>query len=575
MKQRLWWLLVPAGIAVGIRAEQISIHTHTLENHWLDLAVGWSFIAAGLIAWRRTPSNRTGPLMIAVGFTWFIGNFANSGVPILFSLGSYDDVSQVILAHLLLAYPTGKLDRWERAVIVTAYVWALTLDTVQMLTFDPRTLFHCACLHSPLALFPNRSVFDKLDTAGPYVSGVVAAVVLSLLLRRYARSTPAMRRAMRPLWAASVLTAVVFVSEGVTSIVDPMSSAATITTVLQRVAELLIPIALVFGLLRSRLARSAVADLVTELAGPLPAGGLRDVLARTLGDPSLEIAYWIDDRGEYVDESGRRVDVSSPGERRVATTLEAGERPLAVLIHDPALLEDRRLVDAAGAAAQLALENERLHAEVRAQLEEVRSSRARIVRAADAERRRVERDLHDGAQQRLVTLSLALRMATEQLNGTDPAVRATLEEASGELGLALSELRELARGIHPSILTEAGLGPALESLAERSPVPAMIVEAPERRFSEEVEASAYFVVSESLANAAKHSGAGSVRIGAHVMNGWLLVEVIDDGIGGADPAKGSGLRGLADRVAAVGGRLTVRSSDGRGTRIEAVIPCAS
>jgi signal transduction histidine kinase len=234
------------------------------------------------------------------------------------------------------------------------------------------------------------------------------------------------------------------------------------------------------------------------------------------------------------------------------------------------------VVDAAGAAARLALENERLQAELRAQLEAVRASRARLVGTADAERRRLERDLHDGAQQRLITLSLALALARDQaVDSGDPQLSATLAEAVSEASLVLSELRELAHGLHPAILTEAGLGPALESLAERSSLPTTVICVPGERLPSPVEATAYFVASEALANAAKHSHASLIRLAASRTNGALVLEIADDGAGGADPAAGSGLRGLSDRVAAVGGSFQVTSTAGEGTRVTAEIPCGS
>jgi signal transduction histidine kinase len=222
---------------------------------------------------------------------------------------------------------------------------------------------------------------------------------------------------------------------------------------------------------------------------------------------------------------------------------------------------------------RLAVENERLQSEVERQLAEVRASRARIVEAGDAERKRLERDLHDGAQQRLVSLSLALRVARMKLgDDADPAMRLGLEQASEDARLALAELRELARGIHPAILTEAGLGAALESLADRSAVPVSVEGATGERFAPIVERTAYFVVSEALANVNKYAGGtrASVRLGRD--DGCLTVEVSDDGVGGADTARGSGLRGLADRLAAVDGTIAIDSPPGAGTRLVAVIP---
>ncbi len=225
------------------------------------------------------------------------------------------------------------------------------------------------------------------------------------------------------------------------------------------------------------------------------------------------------------------------------------------------------------AATRLAIENERLTAEVRTQLEEVRASRARIVVAGDAERRRVERDLHDGAQQRLVTLALALQVARGQVGASNEPLAGSLDRAGRELELALAELRELARGLHPTVLTEEGLAVAVEALADRTPVP-VTVRVPADRFRPEVEAAAYYVVAEALTNVVKYARASAVTLEIDQRDGVLAVQVADDGVGGANPAAGSGLRGLADRVAAIGGTLVVSSTPGAGTVVRAEIPCA-
>ena len=255
------------------------------------------------------------------------------------------------------------------------------------------------------------------------------------------------------------------------------------------------------------------------------------------------------------------------------TLLERDGVPLAAILHDPALLEDPGLVASVATAVRLTVENDRLQAEVRAQLAEVRESRARIVEATDAERRRIERDIHDGAQQRLVALSLAIGRARGQLGpAADPDLDTTLAQASEEVRSALAELRELARGIHPAILTEAGLGPAVRSLVDRSAVPTELDAELPGRLPDPIEATAYFVVSEALTNVAKHAAAGSARVALAVHDHTLTVEVRDDGCGGADPARGSGLRGLRDRVEAVGGKLETVSPAGGGTIVRASLP---
>jgi signal transduction histidine kinase len=288
------------------------------------------------------------------------------------------------------------------------------------------------------------------------------------------------------------------------------------------------------------------------------------------------VAYWAPTRDRFVDAAGEPMELPEDGAGQAVTLLERNGVREAAIIHDAILLEEPGLIASVAGAMRLAVENDRLTAAVEAQLAEVRASRARIVAAGDAERQRIERDLHDGAQQRLVALTLALRLARTRLGeDADPAARISLEQASEEAKAALAELRELARGIHPQVLTEAGLHAAVETLAARSPARVSVDIDPDARFAPAVEAIAYFVVSESLANIAKHAEAGAVRVRAGWQDGVLTVEIADDGRGGADPRTGTGLRGLLDRVSAVDGTLEVVSPPGVGTRIVARIPTAA
>jgi signal transduction histidine kinase len=256
------------------------------------------------------------------------------------------------------------------------------------------------------------------------------------------------------------------------------------------------------------------------------------------------------------------------------TRIEHQGRCVAAIVHDPALDEQPGLVTAAGDAAALALENERLDAELRARVEELQASRARIVQVGLEERRRLERDLHDGAQQRLVALRLQLRLAHDQA-AKDPAVtQRMLDGAMTELDEALAELRELARGIHPAVLADRGLEPALSALAGRAPLPVEVKSAPEERLPAPVEAAAYFVVAEALTNVARYAQASRASVAVERRNGHAVVEVRDDGVGGADPTRGTGLVGLQDRLSALDGRLEVESPSGGGTVVRADIPCA-
>jgi signal transduction histidine kinase len=398
---------------------------------------------------------------------------------------------------------------------------------------------------------------------------------VTLLLRKFVRATPRSRRILLPLLLAVGVAALRAFYEFLSTFGSDVPAVADYVYWWQVVGQIALSFAIVWGLLYSRLAAAHVADLMRDL-DRVPPERLQDSLARALDDPSLELAFWLPERNAYADATGRPVSLPTPGSRRAVTVLESDGEPLAALVHDPSLREDERLLDAAGAAARLALENARLQAELRAQLAQVQESRARIVAAGDDQRRRIERDIHDGAQQRLVALALELRAAQKRLGGElDPELDNVLADAVDELQLAVGELRELARGVHPAILTEEGLAAALESLADRTPIPVRIVTAPSDRLPSEIEGAAYFVACEALANAVKHAEATSVTIRASRRNGTLVVEVADDGVGGARVNGGSGLRGLSDRVEAHGGRLRIESPPGGGTRVIGELPYAS
>jgi signal transduction histidine kinase len=335
-----------------------------------------------------------------------------------------------------------------------------------------------------------------------------------------------------------------------------------------------IPAAFLAGLLRMRMHRSVVADLLVDLGrAPSPAR-TREILARALGDPTLEIAFWVPDAQRYVDECGQPVAlVGQARARRATSVLRRDGEPLAALSYDASLREDPKLVEAVATAARLSLDNARLQADLRAQLREVRASRARIVAADDAARRRFERDLHDGAQHRLVSLLLNMQLARR---GCDVgAAGPLLDQVEHELGETLHELRALAAGLLPPALAEYGLEAAVGELAGRLPLRVDVTELPTARLPEPVEVAAYFLVAEALTNAAKHAGASVATVRVRADAGLVRVEVGDDGVGGACEDGGSGLRGLADRLAALDGRLTVSSPHGRGTRVLAEVPCAS
>jgi signal transduction histidine kinase len=338
----------------------------------------------------------------------------------------------------------------------------------------------------------------------------------------------------------------------------------------------LVPFLFLGTLIRMRMIQSgAVGELMARLGETPRRGELRDALAQALGDPTLELVYWLPDAERFVDARGHDYDLPAPGSGRAVTKVEYEGDCVAALVHDQ-VVEDEQggYVDAIGAAASLALQNERLEAALRSKVEELRASRERMLSIGLEERRRLERDLHDGAQQRLVSMALNMRLARTRLRNDPAAAEDLLDGAAGELDAALGELRELARGIHPALLSERGLETALEMLARRAPLPVDLGGVPQERLPEAVELAAYFVVAEALTNVAKYAAASRATVDITRMNGKLVVKVEDDGVGGADPDAGTGLRGLADRLAVIEGRLEIDSQPGKGTTITAKIPCA-
>ena len=570
------------GLLFGAGAEWLRIQSGWPVS-WVvgDAIPGALFFVAGFLAWRRRPGNPIGPLMIAAGFAWFVGTYGASRNPVIDRLGvGFQGWYDLLIAALILMYPTGRLLGLASRVVLVAFGMLIAIRSAFRFAYSRASTDYD--FGDPAAVdqfVSDRTIRDSTEVLFRFGLTVVALVILALVIRRLIRDTGVARRVAGPLLVAGVgFVVAILVEVGIVALAtssDERLAAWDTAQLLTVVSAGAIPVALLLGLTRDRLARGSVADLIVELGDAPERPGIRDVLARALHDPSLEIAYPVagPTTNRYVDVDGRPIAVPGPDRADRATTrLEASGRTVAVLIHDPAVAEQRELVRSVAAATRLAIENEQLAAAVRMQLDEVRASRARIVAAGDAERRRVERDLHDGAQQRLVTLALALEMARESVNGTDPALAGTLARATSELEQALAELRELARGLHPTILAEDGLAAGVQSLADRSSVP-VTVAVPAGRHAPGVEATAYFVVAESLTNVAKYAAASRADIRIEERAGMLVVEVEDDGVGGADPHNGSGLRGLDDRVSAAGGTLTVRSDPGSGTTVRAEIPC--
>ncbi len=540
------------------------------------VTVDWivlSYILAGLIAWWCRPESRFGPLMVAAGFAAFLSHLSWTSLALPYAIDVPYTIGMaasllppVLFLHVFLAFPSGRLERWfERTLVAAAYVAAIGLGLVVMMLSDlgPHNLL--GVVSEPGAALAVRRL------ALVAISALSLAGIAVLVARRRGTGRP-LRRSLALLIDAFALALVAIPVLLIASIFDP-SGMETIRRVAYAVIGIA-PFVFLFALLRARLARSSVGHLFVELrADPAPTD-LRDALARALRDPSLTLAYWLPEFRSWADLEGRPVKLPSSGSGRGTTLIDRNGAHVAALLHDSALADEPELLDAVTAAAGIALENGRLNVELKARMEELRGSRSRVIEAGQKERQRLERNLHDGAQQRLIALSLELGLLEERMGG-DREGRLRLDQARREIARSLEELRDVARGIHPAVVSGHGLAVALEQLAAKAPVPVRLNVKLEGRFPEHLEVAAFYLVSESLANVGKHANATSATVEVVRTNGQVVVEVVDDGIGGADTELGSGLRGLADRVEALEGRLRIWSPTGGGTRLRAEIPCAS
>jgi signal transduction histidine kinase len=578
---RLRLLLAFLGVAAGLGNLALNL-TSDVEppfvfTPYLGLLVGWSFIAGGVIAWSRradTTERRIGVLMVATGFAWFAAGLTRVEWWILPTLGSaLSGLWTALAICLLVVFPQGKLrSRVDRLVVGAIIVDTIVLQLIVLL-FSKTTETGAP---NDFVVWPNDQVANLVGIGSQALLVVIAGTTLGLFAERWQSATPPLRRALTPVYLAGTLTMLLF---GTTILVSRMSGASLpaqadigrVLFSLSLTALAVVPVAFLAGLVRVRLARFAVGDLLVELRETRAAGALRDALARVLHDPSLEIAYWLPDREAYVGVEGRLIELPAEESGRATTVIEHEGRRVAALVHDVSLRDEPELVAAACTAAGIALENERLQADLRSRLEELKESRLRVIEAADAERRRLERNLHDGAQQGLATLAVELAMLDELLE-SQPEARELLEQAQNVLTDSLDELRELARGIHPAVLTDHGLAVALDALAERTALPLRLEVELEERLPEPIEVAGYYIIAECLANVAKYARASRASVAISRSKDEVVIEVADDGVGGASRDGGSGLRGLADRVEALGGTIRVSSPVGRGTRVRAEIP---
>lgn len=567
--------LAAVWIGLTLTSDHVSVPALTAS---MGAFVGLSFSATGVWAWLRRPHNRFGALMTVVGYAWLVGGLTAIDDAWLYTLGVYlSPLYLVLVGQMLLAFPTGRLETTaQRALIALAYADVLLV----MLPFfllggmidgpagAPRNAWALTDTHDAAQAF---ATFSELVAVG------LVVWLAALLVRKRRHASPPQRRAMAPILWTGLVFLVTLAAATLLEAVSGDMNATTVPGIVSLAAFMALPWAFAIGLIRSRYTRAGAVGELVERLGAQPAGGesLRDALAEALGDRSLTLAYWSRGSERYVDSHGGMVELPARNSRsRVVTHIDREGMPVAAIIHDAALLDERDAVRAAGAAAALALENERLEAELMARVAELQASRSKVIEVGMRERRMLERNLHDGAQQRLVALSLQLGLARAKLRERPDVAERILDGARDELAAALEELRELARGIHPAILADRGLAPALEALAGRTPIPVSVEVAAAPRLPMPVEAVVYFVAAESLTNVARYASAEHATVRVLRENGFAVVEIEDNGVGGADPAEGTGLRGLADRLESLDGRLEVVSSAGRGTLVRARIPCA-
>jgi signal transduction histidine kinase len=556
-------LILPLAVAAGLALGWGGLHNGVSGGEVaVDLGLCWCLVAASLVTlgWARWRRARlllalAAMLLLAGDLQWL-----NAAGP--WTVGLVLQLAWVaVMIQLVLTYPDGR--PWSRCAQVTilgAYLAApIGGLAAALVTVDSR---------NALSILPSHSASDTIGRARAALGCAVLVSALLLVVWRLLSLRGPARRAQTPMLLSVVLalplTATWLAQEALTG--DAPST--TVPTV-ARALIVLIPLGFVAGIGWSRLRRTQASDLVVDLrtAG---ARTLRDRLARAVGDPTLELAYRLAD-GRYVDESGEPAIVPDvPG--RAVTLLTASDEVVAALVHDPALLDEPALVESVRATAGLVVENERLAAEVRAQLAQVRASRARLVAATDEERRRIERDLHDGAQQRLVAVCVAIGLAAGR---ADPALAEALRGAQDELEEAIADLRALARGIHPTLVREDGLDAALEALARRAPVPVTIQGCVDSRLAAEVELAAYFFATEALTNTVKHAAATQATVRVEHSQARLRLTVSDDGVGGATLSPSGGLAGLRDRIEALDGTMAVRSDPASGTIVVAELPCGS
>jgi signal transduction histidine kinase len=555
-------------IAIGAAAEATAARHGEVTTYagasaplaLLELTAAGTLVAGGLLSWRGRP--RVAALAVAAGLAWLAPDFVGwdagpDGVRSVALL--VPGVTLAAVVHLVAGAPSGRTTSLPaRALVAVVYIEVVVVTVGHALFRDPFQDPNCwsDCAANVLLVHADRDVARFLTHADLVFAVVVGVALPVLSVARWLAATGAARRALGPilasgsafvvaqtLWAARLLR---------TPLEDPHRAAFANLFAARSVALIALGAAIAWTVIRAARSRAAVGRLIGELRDAPAPLDLQGSLARAVGDPGLAVAYPIGDGPRYVDARGQPVDVPPAGGARAVTSIERDGAPVALVLHDPAALGEGDLAREIGAAAQLAVDNERLQAQSHAQLEELRASRSRVVETADAARRNLERDLHDGAQQRLVSLSLMLQLAAESL---EPHVAAQIAAAEFELRAATGELRELAHGIHPAALSDEGLGPAIRALADRVPLAIDALDLPTARLPPAVETAAYFLVDEVA------RGSTRTSVSLHADAGTLTIELAAEAVDGAKLAH------PRDRIAALDGELALE-----GDHVSARIP---
>ncbi len=574
-RQSLLWLLYGT-----VLPPAVLVTTVTLWPMWQDrplLALGSESVslaltAAGVLLLDEPGQQGTGIMLIISAVLLTAGwlNIWPTGPWPLISVPA-SPLGTILAAWAMFRYPrSSSALRRSRQFFIVMTGWVVGAEIVSIGVSRPGWHHFPADAWWP-AVHPEAGLYQAATHAAN-IGGIIFTVAYMVMwLGRWKRSRGIERRLTMPIAVAAAAGCAATLAELIALTASASPTAMNAIYTVEAFLLACVPAAFVIAVLQRRFARTRIADLLVQIRGPARPGTVTEGLRRVLHDPSLDVFYWVPDMDAYVDGDGSAIQhpVRSAN-RLVRPVLSSSGEPLAVVLADPVLSAHEDLVQAAITASSLALENSHLQAALQAQLKEVRASRQRIVEAGISERRRLEHDLHDGTQQRLLALKVMLGAAEAEVDNA--AARAMITRIRTEIGQVFDELRDLAHGIHPAVLSQVGLASATVTMAEKHLVPIDVV-LPDRRFPEATELTAYFVISEAISNAVKHASADRIRIRGREIDHSLQVEITDNGRGGARVADGTGIAGLADRVRALGGDLSVHSVDGQGTRLRASIPC--